>query len=349
MKPAFPTSYRSSAAAFAFVLIFLAACMDATTLAPMDSAALAASSGDPTVTSTDPTAAPQDTTLDIKVNGSGFDRGSWVDLALSGELSPKVTTNSTRYVNSKQLIANVTIAADAATGTYDVIVTTSSRKTGIGTEMFEVKTRGQINNPHSMFTYYDLQSTSTGGGIRGDGRNADGSARASGSTETVYDDGKCGVTSEIFANRTGDATMDPIGSRVSTRNCTSTKARSLTVRYGTPLAGASVSDAVAGHFNNVREVFYMIGSEEERIFTLLLRNSTDCERVRYDNVSYGGFSGRKIKVTRISNTEWIAESQPDTQGRHIAFCQVGGDKDNPGTLLGAYDVPFKIRVVQKQP
>jgi hypothetical protein len=98
--------------------------------------------GDPTVTGTNPTDAPQDTTLNIRVLGSNFDRNSRADLALGGVVGPKVHTNSTAYVSSTELIANVTIAVDADTGVYDVIVTTSTGKKGIGTEMFEVRVKG---------------------------------------------------------------------------------------------------------------------------------------------------------------------------------------------------------------
>jgi hypothetical protein len=97
---------------------------------------------DPEVTGTDPTGAPQDTTLDVEVSGSGFDNGSTVQLTLSGVPTEKVRTNSIRYRNSRTLIANITIAADAQVDLYDVEVTTSSRKKGIGTEMFEVFTGG---------------------------------------------------------------------------------------------------------------------------------------------------------------------------------------------------------------
>lgn len=95
-------------------------------------------SGIPEVSGTDPTGAPQDTTLDVEVSGSAFDDGSTVQLTLGGAPTEKVRTNSTRYRNSRTLIANVTIAADAEVDFYDVEVTTLRGKKGVGTEMFEV-------------------------------------------------------------------------------------------------------------------------------------------------------------------------------------------------------------------
>ncbi|HET6363064.1 MAG TPA: hypothetical protein VFH11_13570 [Gemmatimonadota bacterium] len=97
-----------------------------------------ASTGDPTVTATVPNTAPQDTTLDVQVSGSGFDRGSRVDLALDGVVSSSMKTNSTRFVNKTRLVANITIAADAEVALYDVIVTTTKGKRGIGIELFAV-------------------------------------------------------------------------------------------------------------------------------------------------------------------------------------------------------------------
>ena len=90
------------------------------------------------MTATVPNTAPQDTTLDVQVSGSGFDRGSRVDMALDGVVTPRVKTNSTRFVNKSTLVANITIAVDAEPDLYDVQVTTTKGKRGIGIELFEI-------------------------------------------------------------------------------------------------------------------------------------------------------------------------------------------------------------------
>ncbi len=137
----------------------LVSCSDRAPTLPSISAAKAAG-GDPTVTATDPPGAPQDTTLDVHVFGTNFDRGSRADLALGGVVGPKVKTNSTRFVNSTELIANITISPTADTGKYDVIVTTSRGKKGIGTELFAIDVadpaiafvqRGTSGNPDKLF------------------------------------------------------------------------------------------------------------------------------------------------------------------------------------------------------
>jgi probable HAF family extracellular repeat protein len=98
--------------------------------------------------------------LDVKVIGSGYDRASKAVWALNGDTAlatTKVKTNSTRYVSSKQLIANITIAADASLDKYDVLVITSSGKKGIGIELFAVTPQlvdlGALPNGWPSFAY----------------------------------------------------------------------------------------------------------------------------------------------------------------------------------------------------
>jgi probable HAF family extracellular repeat protein len=91
-----------------------------------------------TVKSTKPDTATVDSTLDVHVFGSGFDVGSRAQWALNAVPSAKVVTNSTRFVSSTELVANISIAQDATLASYDVMVTTSSGKGGIGTELFVI-------------------------------------------------------------------------------------------------------------------------------------------------------------------------------------------------------------------
>ena len=107
----------------------------------------AARAGAPTtsvaVTATAPSQGPTDTTLDVTVSGSGFDAGATATFPLNGVDDPRVHVNSTRYVSSKQVVANVTIAADAPTVKYDVAVVNATGKKGIGSELFTVVLRVQ--------------------------------------------------------------------------------------------------------------------------------------------------------------------------------------------------------------
>ena len=99
----------------------------------------------PTVTTTVPDNAPQDTTLDVRVLGTGYDAGSRVDLALAGTPDPvNVHTNSTRFVSSTEVVANITISRTAILASYDVVVLTSKGKKGIGTELFLIRAVNDI-------------------------------------------------------------------------------------------------------------------------------------------------------------------------------------------------------------
>jgi probable HAF family extracellular repeat protein len=125
------------------LIAFLAfsACTDKAPTGPSPSgiaSARSAGGNGPTVKLTDPDTATVDTTLNVHVFGSGYDQGSRADWAFRGVVSGKIVTNSTQFVSSTELVANITIARNADLGSHDVIVTTSAGKGGIGTELFVV-------------------------------------------------------------------------------------------------------------------------------------------------------------------------------------------------------------------
>lgn len=133
-------------AAYALVvpaLLMSFACTNDPASSPKIGSALAAKavSPDPTVTSTDPDSATPNVTLDVHVLGAGYDRGSRATWALNGDTAfatTKIKTNSIRYVSSTEIVANITISADAALASYDIVVVTSSGKHGVGIELFTV-------------------------------------------------------------------------------------------------------------------------------------------------------------------------------------------------------------------
>ena len=129
-----------SRSALMLLAAILSACTDHAPTTPIIRASQTAS-GSVTVTSANPNSAPQDTTINSHVFGSGFDRGSKAQWAQNGVSSPDVKTNSTQYVSSTELIANITIASIATAGSYDIAVTTSNGIKGIGSELFIVSTR----------------------------------------------------------------------------------------------------------------------------------------------------------------------------------------------------------------
>jgi uncharacterized membrane protein len=95
----------------------------------------------PTVRATIPAAAPRDTTISVEIQGSGFDHGSRAVWALDGDTAvatTKIHVNTTTFISSRALIADITIDADATLDIYDVQVLASNGKKGIGIEIFEV-------------------------------------------------------------------------------------------------------------------------------------------------------------------------------------------------------------------
>ena len=97
------------------------------------------SSTSPSVTGANPAWANQGTVnLNVTISGSGFDRGSTARWYLGGVPYGKIIVNSTSYVSSSQLVANISVASDAAIDDYDIVVTTSSLKQGIGSDLFVV-------------------------------------------------------------------------------------------------------------------------------------------------------------------------------------------------------------------
>jgi hypothetical protein len=99
----------------------------------------------PKVDSTDPPGAEQETTLDVRVLGSGFDDGSQVAFLLNGDSVTTMQTNSVTFVSRKELRANLTIDLEAAIDLYDVEVYTRGGKRGIGADLFHVAEKGSGN------------------------------------------------------------------------------------------------------------------------------------------------------------------------------------------------------------
>ena len=119
----------------------------------------------PTVASTDPSSSVRDTTLVIRVAGSGFDNGSRVQFLLNGAADSAVVTNSTTFVSNTRLDANITIAADATPAYRDVAVTTSGGKKGIGTAKFQVLEPLAVTVPGSTFVLvWDVNSAGLAAG-----------------------------------------------------------------------------------------------------------------------------------------------------------------------------------------
>lgn len=152
------------------------------------------------VTSASPPFGDQGSTVNVHVFGSGFTAGAQATWLLHGVADAHVHTNSTTFISSSELVANITIASDAALDFWDVQVSLSSGKNGVGSECFEV-TSAQILGPGT------LAGDAAARTIDDQGRIVGSSTSNSSSIAWVYDD-SFGMLS-LGSGGTGG--LDPLG------------------------------------------------------------------------------------------------------------------------------------------
>ncbi len=96
------------------------------------------------VKTADPSEAEQGiVNLDVAIRGNGFDNGSVATFLLSGTANPGgVAVNTTQFVNSRKLVANISIDEGAVIGEFDIEVETLSGRRGKGNTLFRVLLKG---------------------------------------------------------------------------------------------------------------------------------------------------------------------------------------------------------------
>jgi uncharacterized delta-60 repeat protein len=96
------------------------------------------------VTAADPPSAEQGTiNLNVKVTGKGFKSGAKAKWFVTGTTDPGgVTVNSTTFVSSSEVTANITVADTAVISNFDIQVLNSDGRGGKGTELFAVTAKG---------------------------------------------------------------------------------------------------------------------------------------------------------------------------------------------------------------
>lgn len=136
-----PMVHRASLA----LVLLLAACGSPSVDAPLSPAGDALSAKAPApaslaVTSTSPRYTDRGTTADVRIFGSGFVAGAQATWLLRGVADPaRVRTNSTTFVSSTEVVANITVSGDADLAFWDVQVSAAG-KNGVGTEIHEIST-----------------------------------------------------------------------------------------------------------------------------------------------------------------------------------------------------------------
>jgi hypothetical protein len=281
---------------------------------------------DLTVTGVDPDSAQQDTTLDVRVFGSGYERGSKVVFERDGVAAEKVTTNSTRFVSSDTLVANVTIALDAETGFYDVAVFSSGRRKGIGAELFKVKLKGRPNYGPAITIEFD---DGTGYNIRSDDRG-------------IYVDRECGVSATLNLE---DARLKPDAAKIHPKEkgtCGGRDSRFVTVDFADLVTNSPPSP----QDSNVVEGTFMIVDHVEMV---TVDSLTVRRRARFQMPGCGmglrfnsteevseEFPVNDVEVTRTSADTWTVKTQP--WPNDVAVCVgVGGERRY-------YHMPFSLTV-----
>lgn len=141
-------SPRRAAGAVAWLLVGLLACSETEPADPASPSVLAAKGGGggggpgPKVKEAVPNEAPQGTNLVVRVIGSGFDRGSTVLFLLDCDTALKMVVESSEFIDEQNLDVDVTIDPLADVASYDIEVTTTRGKKGIGSEKFSVRLKG---------------------------------------------------------------------------------------------------------------------------------------------------------------------------------------------------------------
>ena len=307
----------------------LAACqLDSPTTARVEVRAASFGKGTGTatlgVTSTLPTSARQDTTVDVNIYGSGFAAGAAATWSLAGDTT-KVHVQSTKFVNQGQLVARLLVPAAAPVSSYDVVVMLIGGKKGVGAELFTVT----VGDPSATFLYPLSNPTLS---IQSDGLFSDG-------TYSVYTNGVCGVTSRIYAtataSNTGDLTYGTFVPRTKDNTCASYPRR-IRVRYPD---GFSELTYTSTNLQRVENTTFQIpvGSTVKRQLNVGTGQSVRCSGIRW-GANTGTVMGDSVLVTRTALDTWHVQTQPAPNNRGV--CMPSGP---------AYNLSVEFWVVSARP
>jgi len=315
------------------------------------SAGKAPSTTDMSVSGATPDSATQDTTLDVVINGSGFVSGTAANWSLAGVQDPaQVRTNSTRYVNSRQLVANITISASAAAAKWDIVVTAAGKKGGIGTEAFTVKVRGNVDSePRANLMWEDSVNTAQTGQpatwepalITGDYRSRDGSPLSAGKSGE-FQGSFCGSVSYL---RNVDGALN---FEVDQQYDSSTMSIPCGGKrfYQFFFNGRGNTPLKYGPQHFVWDLGYFVVGESRLIGIMFGIQQTGCNGLHFNSLYAPASDAR---VTRITDTLTAAGSarrwKVESQGNHRAMCTTPG-KRGPVPTGVSYRMPFAFTITE---
>jgi hypothetical protein len=292
--------------------------------------------GGPKVSETDPDSASQDTTLDVRVLGSGFEPGAVATFLLDGAATDSVRTNSTRFVGARELVANITIAVDAIIDLYDVeVLLAGPGRRGIGADLFAVVEKGSpfADNPEDRPITIEFRDDAVYN-IRSD-------------TRGIYVDGECGVkaTFNIY-----DARLDPDANKINRKDrvaCGGRQARSVKVNLSQPTGDSPPHELDGttqdGNFFKVDEVELVTAPGITVQSTAVIHGPFGCAlglRFNHNLDSKSNF----VDVTNNGDETWTVATQPDDND--VAVC-LPDNNPNAGPAR-YYHLRFEVTVTLKQ-
>ena len=281
-----------------------------------------------TVTSASPAQAPQDTTVDVTISGSGFTNGAKATWSLNGDTT-LVHVKSTKFVSSSQLVATVLVPGTAPVASYDVQVTLTSGKKGVGAELFTVTAA----DPKAEFLF---PVDASGLGLSSDGLYVSGD-------QSVYQNGVCGVDSKIFAttqlSNSGDAIMQTDNPKYMNKKCPAYP-RKLLVSYGDGTAPQwSTVFVNVGDIERDNDPADQIAIGSARLRALHVNDSRCGGLVYQDHIADGTLTGAdSVIVTRTAADTWLVTTQPAPNDK--AYCKADGQ---------LYHIPVRLTVVRLAP
>ena len=321
--------------------------LDTPAVAPSEPLFGKAASPGITVSSTQPANADRGTTVDVHVLGKGFVAGAQATWLLHGVAnSAKVRTNSTTYVSSTDVVANITVSSDADLALWDVQIA-SGGKNGVGTEVSAI-TAGNV-------TATEFISNDPAYNLRGDGSYLESSG------ESRYLDGECGVGSTFYSGpgSSGDVTMGIGGHGKCTRSIRFTYAA--INADGTTTSEGSI---VTSSFLNVRKLqvaatsttpasYIPIGGDGQRTFAFD-DGSTKCGPGGQQAIGFAPTLGDLatgadlVNVHRDAADTWTVSTTPDeidaVTGQTIhhdkAYCKGNGK---------LYHIPLRFTIRSSVP
>jgi hypothetical protein len=323
------------------------------------------------VNSANPNAAAQGTiNLDVAVGGSGFKKGANSKFVVTGTTDPGgVTVNSTTFVSSSQVTANITVSTTATLAAFDVQVTNTDGRSGKGTGLFSVLSPGaggsHLNgvsvkvtvNPTQQFdplagTLTELTADAYGAYI--DGQD-DVCASINGSGYFLLNFG-CRTTSRPrrFGFNLSNFLAPPTGG-TDTCSVPSTISPTNPVAYTDALATAPATDMPTSPFQTM-SIYDGTASTIYYAQMFVSAVFSDANQTTYlmgyHHTGTGEFPDSALtsyaQVRRMSNTEWVVESVTPSKltgsPGNVALLKWQTSTHNKTTVTecGFYTAPFSF-------